>query len=153
MGDQELSAWILPVADDVMIAIGRYELKYIEHINTTANLVDCTAKEFFWRGRTIPVLNIAGMINANQTPDNNAARIAAIVAYEDVAGELLMGVIFVVDIPQLVKINSRQSVAVEVLPQPWPLLAHAAFSHRENTYPVINLSAIFCDQCGHKQLH
>lgn len=154
MSDQQLDAWLLPVADDVTIAIGRYELKYIEHVaagDVKASLKG--ARDFFWRGRYIPVLDVATLAEAETLPPVAEERIVAIVAYEDIAGNLLMGAIFLVDIPQMIHIHPSQNVAVELLSRPWPQLAHAAFFHQQRDYPVLNLSALFVDQSAEKRVH
>lgn len=154
MSDQQLDAWLLPVADDVTIAIGRYELKYIEHV--AAGDLKTSLKgagDFFWRGRYIPVLDIAALAEVKTLPPVAGERIVAIVAYEDLAGNLLMGAIFLVDVPQMIHIHPSQNVAVEFMPHPWPQLAHAAFSYHQRDYPVLNLSALFINQRIEKRVH
>lgn len=154
MLDQQLDGWLLPIADDVIVAIGRYELKYIEYLAAEVGYASAKgARDFFWRGRYIPVLDVATLAEASAEDATLSERIVAIVAYEDIAGNLLMGAIFLVDIPQMVHINSSQCVAVELLPHPWPSLAHAAFSYQHRDYPVLNLSALFIEQCAGTRLH
>jgi chemotaxis signal transduction protein len=154
MSDQQLDAWLLPVADNVTIAIGRYELKYIEHV-TAGDLKAPLqgVRDFFWRGRYIPVLDVAALAGVETLLPVAGECIVAIVAYEDLAGNLLMGAIFLVDVPQMIHILPSQNVAVESMPHPWPQLAHAAFSYHQRDYPVLNLSALFVNQRIERRVH
>lgn len=126
----ELGAWILPISQDVSVAVGRYELKYIEYITAGVTLPGVPAyceQGFVWRNRFIPALDIHSLISHRRSPATKGEQLAAIVAYENAAGEIDVGAILLRGIPKLVGIAPQQSVEISRLQAEWQLLAQAAF--------------------------
>src|SRR6187402_2397137 len=86
----ELGAWILPISQDVSVAVGRYELKYIEYISAGVTLPGVPAyceQGFVWRNRFIPALDIQNLVSRRRVSAPAGEQLAAIVAYENASGE------------------------------------------------------------------
>ena len=96
-----------------------------------------------WRNRFIPALDIHELVSHRRSRVVDEERMAAIIAYENSAGEMDMGAIFLRGIPRLLPVKPEQSVAIAELETSWQLLAHAAFEDQAQRYPVIDLRALF----------
>ena len=143
---QELGAWLLPIDQTTAVAIGRYELKYIEYIKASVRLPGLPSyceQGFLWRNRFIPALDIHELVSHRRSRVVDEERMAAIIAYENSAGEMDMGAIILRGIPRLLPVKPEQSVAIAELETSWQLLAHAAFEDQAQRYPVIDLRALF----------
>jgi chemotaxis signal transduction protein len=128
------------------VAVGRYELKYIEYINACVRLPGLPAyceQGFLWRDRFIPALDIHELVSRRRTRVQEEERMAAIIAYENGEGQIDMGAIFLRGIPRLLPVKPEQSVAINNLDTTWQLLAHAAFADQDQCYPVLDLRALF----------
>ena len=137
----ELGAWILPISQDVSVAVGRYELKYIEYISAGVTLPGVPAyceQGFVWRNRFIPALDIQNLVSRRRVSAPAGEQLAAIVAYENASGEIDLGAILLRGIPKLIGIAPQQSVAVSQLQTEWQLLAQAAFHVNVNAGAEIN---------------
>lgn len=144
--EEKLGAWLLPIDKATSVAIGRYELKYIEYINESVRLPGLPSyceQGFVWREQFIPALDLHELITRRRTHQNDGERIAAIIAYENSQGSIAMGAIFLQGVPRLLEVSAEQSLAINQLGAPWQLLAHAAFKTDDNTYPVLDLRALF----------
>lgn len=149
----ELGAWLLPVSPEITVAVGRYELKYIEYISSCVTLPGVPAfceQGFVWRNRFIPALDIYSLITRRRMPLPDGEQLAAIIAYENASGTIEMGAILLRGVPKLLSVKPEQSVAVSELRREWQLMSQAAFkvdSESENTdqdiYPVLDLRALF----------
>ena len=143
---QELGAWILPVSAQASVAVGKYELKYIEYINHCVSLPGLPAfceQGFVWRNRFIPVLDIHSLITRRRMPATDKEQLAAIIAYENTQGELSMGAILLRGVPKLSAVNPEQSISVTELAPVFQLLSHAAFKNGDNLYPILDLPSLF----------
>lgn len=142
----ELAAWILPVSPTQSVAVGRYELKYIEYVDSVVSLPGLPAfceQGFIWRNRFIPALDIWSLLTRRRMNANKTEHLAAIIAYENAQGELAMGAILLAGVPKLIGVAANQSVAVTELHEEWQLLAQAAFRDENTLYPVLNLRSLF----------
>lgn len=142
----ELWAWLLPISPTQRVAVGRYELKYIEHVNAVVSLPGLPAfceQGFVWRNRFIPALDLWCLFTRRRLPNQNSEYLAAIVAYENAQGELVMGAVLLAGVPKLVAVAPAQSVAIAELHEEWQPFAEAAFKHENTTYPVLNLRCLF----------
>ncbi len=142
----ELSAWLLPISPTQSVAVGRYELKYIEYVDSVVSLPGLPAfceQGFMWRNRFIPALDLWSLLTRRRMPSQNSEHLAAIIAYENMQGELAMGAILLAGVPKLVAVTPAQSVAITELHQEWQLLAQAAFKDEGTTYPVLDLRCLF----------
>jgi chemotaxis signal transduction protein len=143
---QELSAWILPISANASVAVGRYELKYIEYINASVSLPGLPAfceQGFVWRNRFVPVLDIQSLITRRRMPATETEQLAAIIAYENAQGELALGAILLRGVPKLSIVKPSQSVAVTQLSSELQLLAQAAFKDENSIYAVLDLRSLF----------
>lgn len=144
--ETELSAWLLPVSPTQSVAVGRYELKYIEYVDSVVSLPGLPAfceQGFVWRNRFIPALDIGSLLTRRRMNLNKTEHLAAMIAYETAGGELAMGAILLAGVPKLIGLVSSQSVAVTELHEQWQLLAQAAFSDGNTLYPVLDLRCLF----------
>lgn len=155
----ELGAWLLPVSPDVTVAVGRYELKYIEYINSCVTLPGVPAfceQGFVWRNRFIPALDIYSLVTRRRMPLPDGEQLAAIIAYENAVGTIEMGAILLRGVPKLLSVKPEQSVAISELRREWQLMSQAAFkvdanaadvqaavSAEQDIYPVLDLRALF----------
>lgn len=142
----ELSAWLLPISPTQSVAVGRYELKYIEYVNAVVSLPGLPAfceKGFMWRDRFIPALDVWSLLTRKRMPSQSSEHLAAIIVYENAQGGLAVGAILLVGVPKLVTVAPAQSVAITELHQEWQPLAQAAFKDESTTYPVLNLRCLF----------
>lgn len=142
----ELGAWLLPIDQTTAVAIGRHELKYIEYVKASVRLPGLPSyceQGFLWRNRFVPALDIHELVSHRRSRPTDEERLAAIIAYENSAGEVDMGAIFLRGIPRLLPVRPDQSVAVAELETSWQLLAHAAFEDQSTRYPVLDLRALF----------
>lgn len=143
---QELGAWILPISANASVAVGRYELKYIEYISACVSLPGLPAfceQGFVWRNRFIPALDIHSLLTRRRLPVTEGEQLAAIIAYENGQGELAMGAILLRGVPKLAPVKPSQSVALTELNPELQLLAQAAFKDENNLYPVLDLRSLF----------
>lgn len=143
---QELSAWILPISSNTSVAIGRYELKYIEYISAGVSLPGLPAfceQGFVWRNRFIPALDIQSLLTRRRMAVIDTEQLAAIIAYENAQGELAMGAILLRGVPKLSIVKPSQSVSLTELSPELQLLAQAAFKDENNLYPVLDLRSLF----------
>lgn len=142
----ELSAWLLPISSTHSVAVGRYEVKYIESVNAVVSLPGLPAfceQGFMWRNRFIPALDVWSLLTRRRMPSRNSEHLAAIIMYENAQGDLAVGAILLAGVPKLVGVAVAQSVAITELHQEWQLLAHAAFKDENTTYPVLDLRCLF----------
>lgn len=142
----ELGAWLLPIDATVSVAVGRYELKYIEYISASIRLPGLPAyceEGFLWRDRFVPALDLHELLTRRRTPPSDKERMVAIISYDNAQGDLDFGAIFLRGAPRLLQIRPEQSVALATLDSPWQLLAHAAFNDGEHAYPVLDLGSLF----------
>ena len=145
-GIKELGAWILPISSTASVAVGRYELKYIEYISACVSLPGLPAfceQGFVWRNRFIPALDIHSLLTRRRLPVTEGEQLAAIIAYENRLGELAMGAILLRGVPKLSPVKPSQSVALTELSPELQLLAQAAFNDENNLYPVLDLRNLF----------
>ena len=143
---QDLAAWILPISSTQSVAVGRYELKYIEYVDAVVELPGLPAfceQGFVWRNRFIPALDVWSLLTRRRMPVTNVEHLAAIIAYENAQGEIALGAILLAGVPKLLAIAPAQSVAVTELQQEWQLLAQAAFKDENTLYPVLDLRCLF----------
>ena len=142
----ELAAWILPIGHGASVAIGRYELKYIEYLNAGITLPGLPAyceQGFQWRDHFISALDLHSLAERRRAPVVVGEQMAAIIAYENTQGELEFGAIFLHGVPKLLTVQANQSVPVSELKSAWRLLANAAFRDQDQLYPVLNLRCLF----------
>jgi hypothetical protein len=143
---QELGAWILPISASASVAVGRYELKYIEYISACVALPGLPAfceQGFVWRNRFIPALDIQSLLTRRRVPSADTEQLAAIIAYENAQGELAMGAILLRGVPKLSAVKPSQSIPLTELTPELQLLAQAAFKDENNCYPVLDLRSLF----------
>lgn len=144
--ETELGAWVLPVGPDVAVAVGRYELKYIEYVKECVTLPGLPAfcqQGFMWHDRFIPVLDVHSLITRKRIPHVEGEQMVAIVAHENSQGVIELGAILLRGVPTLLRVSPQQSVAVTELQTEWQLLAHAAFGVDDKVYPVVDLRCLF----------
>lgn len=144
--EESLGAWLLPIDSATSVAIGRYELKYIEYINTSLRVPGLPAyceQGFIWRDQFIPALDLHELVTRCRTRPSEGERMAAIIAYENANGKIDIGALFLQGVPRLLEVSPQQSRATSTLASPWQLLAHAAFTADDHTYPVLDLRALF----------
>lgn len=143
---KELGAWILPISASTSVAVGRYELKYIEYISTCVSLPGLPAfceQGFVWRNRFIPAVDIHSLLTRRRLPVVEGEQLAAIIAYENALGELAMGAILLRGVPKLSSVKPSQSVALTELSPELQLLAQAAFKDEDHLYPVLDVRSLF----------
>ncbi|RYY75085.1 MAG: hypothetical protein EOO52_12320 [Gammaproteobacteria bacterium] len=143
---QDLGAWILPISAQTNVAVGKYELKYIEYINHCVSLPGLPAfceQGFIWRNRFIPVLDIHSLVTRRRIPTTDKEQLAAIVAYENTQGKVSMGAILLRGVPKLSSVKPAQSAPLVSLAPEFQLLSQAAFKDGDNLYPVLDLPGLF----------
>lgn len=141
----ELGAWVLPISPGTSVAVGRYELKHIEFINTSLTLPCLPAfceQGFVWRNHFVPMLDLYSLVHRRRMAAA-AEQLAAIIAYEGAAGELAVGAILLRGVPRLIRVAPAQSVAISELDADWQRLSHAAFKDDKALYPVLDLRCLF----------
>lgn len=142
----EIFAWLLPISPTQSVAVGRYELKYIEYVESVVSLPGVPAfceQGFVWRNRFIPALDLWSLLTRRRMPSQNSAQLAAIIAYENAQGDLAMGAILRAGVPKLIAVKPAQSISTAELHQEWQLLAQAAFKDENTAYPVLDLRCLF----------
>lgn len=145
-GEQQLAAWILPISPTQSVAVGQYELKHLEHINSLVTLPGLPAfceRGFVWHNRFIPAVDLRSLVTRKRMTPTAQEHLAAIIAYESAEGEIAMGALLLAGMPKLISVSPSQSVEVTELQQEWQLLAQAAFSNATNIFPVLNLRCLF----------
>lgn len=143
---EDLAAWILPISSTASVAVGRYELKYIEYISACVSLPGLPAfceQGFVWRNRFIPALDIQSLLTRRRLPVAEGEQLAAIIAYENAQGELAMGAILLRGVPKLSSVKPSQGVALSELSNELQLLAQAAFKDGDYLYPLLDLRSLF----------
>lgn len=147
----QLKAWILPLSENLSVALGHAELKYLEQIDKPVAAPGLPAhckQGFLWRGQLIPILDLCQWVNPQRPPITDE-QLVAIVAYQPKAGqELQLGALSLSAVPKLVEVDPDEAQPAENLPMPWRTLAHAAFQQGQNHYPVLNLSGLFSPNDG-----
>lgn len=141
-----LGAWILPISSRVNVAVGHYELKSIEYVRETVSLPGLPAfceQGFVWRNQFIPALDLHSLVSRRRIPCVSGEKLAAIIAYENNSGEVLLAAIFLQGVPKLLHVMPAQSVAITELGNEWRHIALAAFRAGEGLYPVLDLHALF----------
>jgi len=144
--NSELAAWILPISQTMAVAVGRYELKFIEYIRTCISLPGLPAfceRGFIWRNHFIPVLDVHALVTRRRIPATEGEQMAAIIAYENTQGGIELGAILLRGVPKLIPVASTQAIPVSALTQEWHLLAQAAFKDDTGGYPVLDLRSLF----------
>ncbi len=142
----ELGAWLLPIGQDQFVSVGRYELKHLEYIGKLVSLPGLPAfceRGFLWREKFIPAVEIQSLVARKRITVSDSEQLAAIVAYEDIDGEILLGAILLQGVPKLISVNPSQSVSLYELSEKFRRLAQAAFKDNDEVYPVLNLSCLF----------
>jgi len=146
IAEQDLGAWILPIHSQTSVAVGKYELKYIEYINHCVSLPGLPAfceQGFIWRNRFIPALDIHSLITRRRLPVTDKEQLAAIIAYKNTQGDMAMGAILLQGVPKLCVVKPQQSVSLADIAPEFQRLSHAAFKEGNNFYPVLDLPALF----------
>jgi chemotaxis signal transduction protein len=142
----ELGAWVLPISASASVAVGRYELKHIEFVNTSLTLPCLPAfceQGFLWRNQFVPLLDLHSLISRRRMTLTAAEQLAAIIAYETAEGALAVGAILLRGVPRLIRVTPAQSMSVNELAVDLQRLAHAAFKDEKALYPVLDLRALF----------
>jgi chemotaxis signal transduction protein len=142
----ELGAWVLPISPETSVAIGRYELKHIEFINTSISLPGLPAfceQGFVWRNHFVPMLDLQSLISRRRMAATQTEQLAAIIAFERSQGDLAIGAILLRGVPKLVRVAAAQSVATGELDSDWQRFALAAFRDNNRLYPVLDLRCLF----------
>ena len=145
VADIQLAAWVLPVSPTESVAVGQYELKHIEPVNSLVSLPGLPAfceTGFVWRDHFIPALDLRSLVTCKRSAPVKES-LAAIIAYESAKGELGMGAILLCGVPKLVSVSASQSVALTALPQQWQMVAQAAFKTNTGVLPVLDLGCLF----------
>ena len=143
---QNLGSWILPISAKATVAVGKYELKYIEYISSCVSLPGLPAfceQGFIWRNQFIPALDIHSLVTRRRMQGTDKEQLAAIIAYEDAQGTLTMGAILLRGVPKLLPVKASQSVSLAELAPEFQSLSQAAFKDENNLYPVLNLRSLF----------
>lgn len=145
--DERLEAWLLPISKDMTVAVGRYELKYIEYPQTMVALPGLPAyceQGFVWREHFVPVIDLHGLISRRRPPITEGDDMVAVIAYEQGAdSRLAVGAITLRGVPQPVAVDAMQAIPASELEGVWPLLSLAAFRQHEQVYPVLDLCQLF----------
>lgn len=142
-----LNAWLLPIGGGVTVALGRYQLKYIEYPEQLVTLPGLPAyceQGFIWREQFVPILNLLGLATRRRLAETRAEKMVAVVAYEQ-AGQSSLGIgaLNLEGPPQHVTLAPDQAEASSQLDGVWALLASAAFRTQDSVYPVLNLEQLF----------
>lgn len=142
---QDLGAWVLPISAHAKVAVGKYELKYIEYIHCVSlpGVPAFCEKGFVWRNRFIPALDIHSLITRRRLPEMEQEQLAAIIAYENTQGNLTLGALLLRGVPKLTAVKPSQSVSLSDLAPEFQGLSQAAFKDENNIYPVLNLRNLF----------
>lgn len=145
--DESLEAWLLPIGKGITVAVGRYELKYIEYPQTKLTLPGLPAyceQGFVWREHFVPIIDLLGLISRRRSPSTENDDMVAVIAYEQGAdSQLAVGAIALRGVPQPVAVDAMQAVSATELEGVWPLLSLAAFRQEEQVYPVLDLCQLF----------
>ncbi len=144
--DQSLGAWILPINSQASVAVGKYELKYIEYISHCVSLPGLPAfceQGFIWRNRFIPALDMHSLITRRRMPITEKEQLAAIIAYKNTQGDIAIGALLLRGVPKLCTVTPQQSIPVTDLAPEYRPLSHAAFKDGNNLYPVLDLPSLF----------
>lgn len=144
--EDALAAWILPISPTQSVAVGRYELKYIEYVNNIVDMPGLPAfceRGFVWRNRFLPALDLWSLFTRRRMPAQNEEHLTAIVAFENKSGAVDLGAILLAGVPKLMAVQPTQSVSVGELRSEWQLIAQAAFKDHQHLYPVLDLTSLF----------
>ncbi|AMO24007.1 hypothetical protein GCM10027034_18760 [Ramlibacter solisilvae] len=97
-----------------------------------------------WRGRRIPLIDVAALVQGGMTDRADACRYALVVAWQE-AGEaaLSYGALALHALPQMTEVSD-----VQLCPLPgdsglWPRLALSCFSHEGQAVPVVDTARLF----------
>lgn len=154
---EPMEAWLLPLNDTVSVALGRAELKYLEHLeqfdtlNRAAGEDDSSSEalpgycrsSFLWRDLRIPLISLAHLANLPERTTENE-QLVAIVAYQLEPDETLhLGALPLSAVPKLIQVIPEQAHPCSELAAPWRDFAHAAFQQNQTCYPVLDLQRVF----------
>jgi hypothetical protein len=141
-----LGAWLLPVGDGLQVAVGQFELKYIEHVQDAGSLPGLPAfceRGFVRRKRFIPLLDLPALMARKRLVAAKSEVLAAIVAHQNAQGEIEFGAILLQEAPRLISLAPDQALALGDLPEICRLFSVAAFSHEGIPYAVLDLNSLF----------
>lgn len=163
----QLEAWILPLSDTVSVALGRGELKYLEHVEPISQaeptdqvthavrlerfpaeeLPSSCLSAFRWHERLVPLVSLSKLIHLPENlPEGSRSseQLVAIVAYQTQADETLrLGALPLYGVPKLVQVDPAQAQPCSQLEEPWREFSHAAFEQGQSRYPVLDLQRVF----------
>jgi hypothetical protein len=153
LGEALGEAWLLQLSQNLCVAIGRYELKYLEtdyELIQVPGAPDYCNRCIHWQEQLIPVLEAPRLLQASTSSAvlaSEAAGLAisglAIVAYEGQGQGMGLGALAVVHPPSLVAIAASQALDLQALPPRLRSYSRACFAYQGQSLGCLNLGHLF----------
>lgn len=144
----EAKAWLLPLDEQLMAAIGEYELtRFI----TDAQLYPVPGapahckQVCVWQNQLLPVVDLLVWLHGT-APAADTRPIIAITAYHAPSDTLPhYGALALSAAPQQVLVDDDQACALPATPARWRRIAVSCFSQQHRPVPIIDLGTVFSD--------
>jgi chemotaxis signal transduction protein len=146
-------AWLLPLGEGRLVAIGEYEMVHIipEWVRLQS-IPHCPAychKVFMWQGHLIPVFDLQAWLhqrgNVAEDTAQDSSPIICIVAYKDDNRNVSFGGMLLSALPYRCEVYDSQICDYPEEEDRWRSIAVSCFSGPNGMpSPVLDLSRIFC---------
>ncbi|BFM16707.1 hypothetical protein R50073_28900 [Maricurvus nonylphenolicus] len=146
-------AWLLHLSQHLCVAVGRYELKYLEtdyELIQVPGAPDYCNRCIHWQGQLIPLLEAVQLLQDFVSSKSSLASEVsglAIVAYELQGGGdsqgMGLGALAVTRPPTLVGISAEQALDLQALPPRLRQHSRACFTYQGQSLGCLNLGHLF----------
>lgn len=144
----EHHAWILPIAPQLAVAVGDFELRHIGGLDAAAEVPRAPrhcCELLLWRGRMLPLFDIVVWLGHSRV--DRQASFAGVLAYRDPkSGDVALGTLKLVDTPQRVAVTAQQCMSCSAAGEQgraWAPLARGFVRSLDEDCPLLDLAAMF----------
>jgi len=152
-------AWVLPIANDMNVAVGEFEMIHIIsewlRFYTVPHSPTYCNKILIWQGQLVPVFDINLYIKSQYSINNNESAVpdfVCIVAYraEGQTKTIQFGAVSLSALPYKVDVTDELFCGYPDEEQRWASIALSCFQHAEyGPTPIVDLQRIYCPEPFH----
>ena len=156
MSENGCKAWLLPVATDMNVAIGEFEMIHIIsehlHFHTIPHSPMYCNKILYWQEQPLPVFDIHYYIKyqGGQNQENGGAcNFVCVVAYASDQQEKIIqyGAISLNALPFKIDVTDDLACGYPHGEQSWGNIARSCFRYAEHgSTPIVDLQKIYCTE-------